>query len=162
MVHRDVERIDRIVRESLIQTNHRAIILSGWSQIKSKTAENILYLDTAPHDWLLPRCRMVIHHGGAGTTSAGLRAGIPNIVVPFTADQPFWGRRVHAIGAGPRPIPVSKLSVWALTQAILEAESKASRERARLIGQQIRSEDGVGQAVKRIEGISNEFHMLGL
>ena len=162
MVHRDVESIDHIVRESLMQTNHRAIILSGWSQVRSQTTEKILYLDSAPHDWLLPLCRMVIHHGGAGTTSAGLRAGIPNIVVPFTADQPFWGRRVHAIGAGPRPIPVRKLSVGALTHAILEAESNASQERARLIGQQIRSEDGVGQAVKRIEGFSNEFYTLGL
>jgi sterol 3beta-glucosyltransferase len=162
MVHRDVTRIDRAVRESLTQTNHRAIILSGWSQVRTQSTENILYLDAVPHDWLLPRCNMVIHHGGAGTTSAGLRAGIPNIVVPFTADQPFWGRRVHAIGAGPRPIPVKKLSVEALTQAILEAESNASRGRARLIGQQIRSEDGVRQAVKNIEGFSNEFHTLEL
>ena len=77
-------------------------------RVKHHPPKDILYLDAVPHDWLLPHCKMIIHHGGAGTTSAGLRAGIPNIVVPFTADQPFWGRRVHAIGAGPNPIPVKK------------------------------------------------------
>ena len=92
-----------------------------------------------------------MHHGGAGTTAAGLRAGIPNIVVPFTADQPFWGKRVHAIGAGPKPIPVKNLSVEKLTRAMAEAESDALRERAQAIGQEIRNEDGIGRAVKLIE-----------
>jgi sterol 3beta-glucosyltransferase len=94
---------------------------------------------------------MVIHHGGAGTTSAGLRAGIPNIVVPFTADQPFWGRRVHAIGAGPKPIRVQNLSVENLAQAIAEAERDVTRKRAQAIGQRIRSEEGVKRAVDLIE-----------
>jgi sterol 3beta-glucosyltransferase len=104
-----------------------------------------------PHDWLLPHCSMIIHHGGAGTTSAGLRAGLPNVVVPFMADQPFWGRRVHAIGAGPKPILVKNLSVEGLTQAIAEAESDVLRKRAQAIGQKIRGEDGVTNAVHMIE-----------
>ena len=116
-----------------------------------------LYLESAPHDWLLPRCSMIIHHGGAGTTSAGLRAGIPNIVVPFMADQPFWGRRIHAIGAGPKPILVKKLSVKALIQAIVEADSTTIRERAQVIGQKIRSEEGVEHAVLLIEAYVSTF-----
>ena len=90
MVNRKAERIDQVVREALKQMNNRGIILSGWGSVKSRSSKDLLYLESAPHDWLLPLCKMVIHHGGAGTTSAGLHAGIPNIVVPFTADQPFW------------------------------------------------------------------------
>lgn len=151
MVNRDAEKIDRIVREALTQTSRRGIILSGWRKLKRSPTKNLLYLETVPHDWLLPRCKMVVHHGGAGTTSAGLRAGISNIVVSFTADQPFWGRRVHAVGAGPKPIPVKNLLVEKLTQAIVEAEGDAIRKGAQDVGQRIRSEDGVRRAVELIE-----------
>ena len=158
MVNRDQERIDRIVREALQQHGSRAIILSGWSGVKDLSSNDLLYLEAIPHDWLLPRCKMVIHHGGAGTTAAGLRAGIPNIVVPFLGDQPFWGERVHAIGAGPKPILVKDLSVENLTGAMIEAENEALRQRAKSIGQQIRREDGTGEAVKWIEKYSDNFH----
>ena len=158
MVNRDAERIDRVVRESLRQSDNRGIILSGWSGIRDRSSQGRLYLETTPHDWLLPHCKMVVHHGGAGTTSAGLRAGIPNVVVPFTADQPFWGKRIQAIGAGPKPILVKNLSVERLTRAMAEAESDAVRERAQVIGQEIRSEDGIGNALKLIGKFSNDFH----
>ena len=120
--------------------------------MKDRSLNNILYLDAVPHDWLLPHCKMIIHHGGAGTTSAGLRAGIPNIIVPFTADQPFWGNRVHEVGAGPMPILVKKLSVEKLMGAIARAEENDVRKRAQAIGQSIRGEDGVKNAVELIEG----------
>ncbi len=155
MVNRDAKKIDHIVRQALNRTHQRGIILSGWGKVEHPSSDDLLYLEAVPHDWLLPRCKMVVHHGGAGTTSAGLRAGIPNIVVPFTADQPFWGNRVHAIGAGPKPILVKNLSVERLTDAIVEAGSKSLRERAESIGQKIRSEDGVGQAVQFIEGYAS-------
>jgi sterol 3beta-glucosyltransferase len=151
MVNRNAEKIDCIVRESLTRSGQRGIILSGWGRVNQPSSKDLLYLYEAPHDWLFPRCRMVVHHGGAGTTSAGLRAGIPNIVVPFTADQPFWGRRVHAVGAGPKPILVKELLAKKLTQAIAQADANALRRRAQDIGQRIRSEDGVGRAVELIE-----------
>jgi sterol 3beta-glucosyltransferase len=151
MVNRDAEKIDSIVREALKRTSHRGIILSGWGGVKQSSTKDLLYHDSAPHDWLFPRCKMVIHHGGAGTTSAGLRAGIPNIVIPFTADQPFWGKRVHAIGAGPRPILVRKLSADNLCRAIVEEDDPLVRKRAQAVGQSIGGEDGVGQAVGLIE-----------
>jgi sterol 3beta-glucosyltransferase len=158
MVNRHQERIDRIVRQSLKNTGNRGIILSGWGGVRAPSSTDLLYLDSVPHEWLLPRCKMVIHHGGAGTTAAGLRAGIPNIVIPFMGDQSFWGRRVQAIGAGPGPISVEKLSVENLTRVILQAESESIREQARVIGEKIRSEDGVGVALKWIEKYSNAFH----
>ena len=157
MVNRKAERIDQIVREALKQTSNRGIILSGWGGVMKQSSREVLYLEAAPHDWLLPRCKMVIHHGGAGTTSAGLRAGIPNVVVPFTADQPFWGKRIHAIGVGPKPILVKDLSVEKLTHAIVEAESSIVRDRAQVIGQEIKSEDGVAYAVELIEYHLRQF-----
>jgi sterol 3beta-glucosyltransferase len=101
---------------------------------------------------------MVIHHGGAGTTGAGLRAGIPNVVIPFMGDQPFWGERVHTIGAGPKPLLVKDLSVEKLAQAIIEAETESVRKRVQSIGQQIQNEDGTGEAMRWIEKYSNNFH----
>ena len=157
MVNKDAKRIDEIIRESLKQTNNRGIILSGWADVKHESTNDLLYLESAPHDWLLPKCKMIIHHGGAGTTSAGLCAGIPNIVVPFTADQPFWGGRVHAVGAGPKPILVKNLSVEKLTKAIAEAESDVILQQAQVIGQEIRGEDGVNEAVRWIESYVLQF-----
>jgi UDP:flavonoid glycosyltransferase YjiC (YdhE family) len=162
MVNRDAEKIDRIIRESLMQTNQRGIILSGWGGVNPGSSNDLLYLDSAPHDWLLPRCTMVIHHGGAGTTSAGLRAGIPNIVVPFTADQPFWGGRVHALGAGPRPILVKDLSVERLTQAMAAAGGDAIRTRAQALGMKIRGEAGVNQAVELLESHVQDWNGMAI
>jgi sterol 3beta-glucosyltransferase len=157
MLNQDAAKIDHIVRKALRRTGNRGVILSGWSDLKSESSKEFLYLDAVPHTWLLPRCAMVIHHGGAGTTSAGLRAGIPNLVIPHTADQPFWGNRVKDIGAGPKPISVKKLSVENLTRAIVEGNRPAIRKRAQAIGQTLRSEDGVGNSIQWIEKYSNDF-----
>jgi sterol 3beta-glucosyltransferase len=151
MVNRDAKRIDEIVREALKQTLHRGVILSGWGGVKQPSSHDVLYLESAPHDWLLPKCRMFLHHGGAGTTSAVLRAGIPSVVIPFTADQPFWGRRIHAVGAGPIPILVKNLSTKSLVKAIAEAESNTVLECAQSISEKIRGENGVARAVAIIE-----------
>ena len=157
MVNRDAERIDSIVRSALEKTNNRGLILSGWSAVKDHVSDDLIYLDVVPHDWLLPRCKMIVHHGGAGTTSAGLRAGIPGVVVPFTADQPFWGNRVQAVGAGPKPVYVNKLSVDNLTQAIFEADDKVIRKRAQVLGQRLRCENGVQYTSRLIEKYVSEF-----
>lgn len=151
MVNRDAEKIDTIIRESLAKTSQRGIILSGWGGARNFSSSNLLYLESAPHDWLLPRCKMLIHHGGAGTVAAGLRAGIPQVVVPFMTDQPFWARRVHAVGAAPKPILVRYLSVERLTRAIIEASGDNIRQRAHVLGQSINKEDGVMRAVELIE-----------
>jgi sterol 3beta-glucosyltransferase len=154
MIHRASNHIAKSVLDAIQTTGQRAVILTGWDGWKSRDSSNdVLFIESAPHDWLLPRCKAVIHHGGAGTTGAGLRAGIPNIAIPFAGDQPFWGKRIHAIGAGPRPIPVQKLSAERLASAIVEAGEAAVRKRAQVIGRGIRSEDGVGEAVKRIENL---------
>jgi sterol 3beta-glucosyltransferase len=158
MVNREAKRIDEIVCESLQQTNNRGIVLSGWGRVNRESSNELLYLDSAPHDWLLPRCKMLIHHGGAGTVAAGLRAGIPQVIVPFMTDQPFWARRVHTVGAGPKPIPLKRLSVERLTQAIAGAETQAAGERAQAASRRIRSEEGVSRAVELIESHARDWH----
>ena len=152
MIYRDVERIYGALLDAINQTGNRAVILTGWGGLQeSRLPENIFVTESVPHDWLFPCCKVVIHHGGAGTTAAGLRAGIPNIVVSFAADQPFWGKRVHAIGAGPRPIPVRKLTANRLGAALVRADAEAIRNSAHAAGRSIQMEGGVGQAVTFID-----------
>jgi len=87
MVSRESELVVALVRAALTRVHQRGIILAGWGGRKpANSGKDLLYLDAAPHDWLLPRCSSVIHHGGAGTTAAGLRAGIPAIVIPHGID----------------------------------------------------------------------------
>ncbi|MCL4275014.1 MAG: glycosyltransferase [Anaerolineales bacterium] len=160
MVNKNAEKIDATIRESLKQTNNRGIILSGWGSAHRESTNDMLYLESAPHDWLLPKCKMLIHHGGAGTTSAGLRAGVPQVVVPFMADQPFWGDRVHTVGVGPKPIRVNQLSVEKMVSVMAEAETNLILERAQVTGQRIRGETGVDTAVKLIESYVVEFGRL--
>jgi sterol 3beta-glucosyltransferase len=159
MVNRESERITRAALDAARSTECRAIFLTGWGGMQlEKSNDTVLFLEAAPHGWLFPRCRAVVHHGGAGTTAAGLRAGVPSILVPHTADQPFWGRRVSAIGAGPEPIPVNQLTPEALAAAIEQACSEAIRRRAEEVGRLIRSEDAVGQTVAMIEAHAERFH----
>ena len=83
--------------------------------------DNVRLIGSVPHSWLFPRMAAVVHHGGAGTTAAGLRAGVPSILTPFFGDQPFWGQRVQALGVGPAPIPRPRLTIDRLAQAIQQA-----------------------------------------
>ena len=159
MINRDAERIYQSVFNAFEKTKNCAIILSGWSDMQNlDLPKNILVMEFVPHDWLLSRCKVVIHHGGAGTTAAGLRSGIPNLVVSFAADQPFWGARVYAIGAGPQPIPVKKLTVEKLVTALAEADEDTLRSRVQAIGRRICAEDGVGVSVKFIEVSVAKWH----
>jgi hypothetical protein len=104
-----------------------------------------------PHDWLFARCRAVCHHGGAGTTSAGLHAGLPTIVVPFFGDQFFWGRIVADAGAGPEPIPIRKLTSENLMAAFDACRRPQVRERASELGARLRAANGVELVVESIE-----------
>ncbi|MEM8600778.1 MAG: glycosyltransferase, partial [Bacteroidota bacterium] len=96
----------RAVSEAVQLAGVRAVLALGWGGLDLADVAlpaTCFALPTAPHGWLFPRMAAVVHHGGAGTTAAGLRAGCPSVVCPFFGDQPFWGRRVHALGAGPEP-----------------------------------------------------------
>lgn len=114
----------------------------------------IFKIESAPHDWLFPRVRAVVHHGGAGTTAAGLRAGKPMIICPFMGDQPFWGRRVCELGVGPPPIRQKRLSADKLARALLTVtENESMTTNAKDLGNRIRSENGTANSIAVIEQI---------
>jgi sterol 3beta-glucosyltransferase len=101
----------------------------------------------------------VVHHGGAGTTAAGLRVGKPSVVCPFVADQPFWGKRVAELGVGPRPIPQRKLNATNLAAAIgMALTDPGMQQRADELGERIRGEDGTANAAALIEQAVAERH----
>ncbi|WP_233583264.1 glycosyltransferase, partial [Corallococcus sp. CA053C] len=146
----DAAETSRLVVQAL--NGRRAVLAAGWGGLDRKALpENVHFVDSAPHDWLFPRMAAVVHHGGAGTTAAALRAGVPMAVVPFLGDQPFWGWRMEQLGVAPRPIPRKQLTAQNLATAIAATDSPGMRARAEHLGATIRSEDGVGQAVRIIE-----------
>jgi UDP:flavonoid glycosyltransferase YjiC (YdhE family) len=151
---RDPGKTSCIVLDALRQSGQRGVIAAGRGGLSQSGLPNEVFVTEAvPHDWLFPRMAAVAHHGGAGTTGAGLRAGVPSIIVPVTNDQPFWGRRVKALGAGPAPIPRKRLTADRLAHAICVAVTdEAIRKRAAELGETIRAEDGVVNAV----GIINQ------
>jgi UDP:flavonoid glycosyltransferase YjiC (YdhE family) len=117
-----------------------------------RVPDNVFVLNAAPHSWLFSRMAAVVHHGGAGTTAEGLRAGVPTVIVPFIVDQAFWGKRVKDLGVGPEPIPAKKLTADKLADAIRAATTNSRmKERAVALGKTIRAEDGVGNAVKIVQ-----------
>lgn len=159
MGNRKPEEVTNIVLQALAQTKQRAIVASGWGGLsRQQLPEDVFMVDAIPHAWLFPRMAAVVHHGGAGTTAAGLRAGVPSILVPFFGDQPFWGSRVAALGVGPQPIPRQKLTAERLANAIQIAVSDATmQQRAAELGAKIQAEDGVARAVEIIN--QNGVHL---
>lgn len=146
----DPEALADLVLEALKKSGQRGVLLTGWGGLQfHQKADNIFTLDSAPHRWLFPRMAAVVHHGGAGTTAEGLRAGVPTVIIPFGFDQFFWGARIKAMGLGPSPIPRKKLTSDRLADAIRFAVTDPlMKQRAADCGRSIHAEDGVGNAVK--------------
>ncbi len=163
MSGRDPARTARLVLEALAKTGQRGLLVTGWGGLETeKLSEDVFKVENAPYDWLFPRMAAVVHHGGAGTTAAGLQAGKPTVICPFVADQPFWGQRVAALGAGPPPIPQRKLTADNLASAIQQAATDTGmQQRAAALGEKIRAEDGTGQAVSLIEKYAAEGSVQG-
>ena len=141
------------ILEALAKSGQRGLLLTGWGGLRAELVpDNVFVVDSAPHSWLFPRMAAVVHHGGAGTTAEGLRAGVPAVIVPFVFDQPFWGARIKALGLGPDPIPQKKLTADRLAHAIrIAVTDPGMKQRANSCGEAIRAEDGIGNAVKIIQ-----------
>ncbi|KAG1754997.1 glycosyltransferase family 1 protein [Suillus paluster] len=147
------------VIEAVLRSGVYAILSKGWSdRLHAKSLEasepeeplpkQIYPITSIPHDWLFQRIDAACHHGGAGTTGASLRAGIPTIVKPFFGDQFFSADRVEALGIG---TGVRKLTVESLTEALVSATTDSKQiERAKLVGERIRAENGVATAIEAI------------
>lgn len=155
----DAEETTRIIVQAVLQSGVKAIICKGWStRGKSDKKEDgvlldqypgtIYHLEAVPHDWLFPQIQGVVHHGGAGTTAAGLRAGLPTIIKPFFGDQRFWGQRIEELQVG---LCLNKLNKGSLADALTTiTQNKAMITKASLIGETIRKENGPRNAVENI------------
>jgi sterol 3beta-glucosyltransferase len=144
----EAERTTHLIIDALKRSGQRGLLATGWNGLSKleQLPKNIFILESAPHAWLFPRMAAVVHHGGAGTTAAGLRAGVPNIIIPHGNDQFAWGRRVFEMGVGPRPIPRKKITVEKLSNAIESALTPQVREAAMRLGQNIQTERGAESA----------------
>jgi UDP:flavonoid glycosyltransferase YjiC (YdhE family) len=153
MVNQDPEETARMVIAALDRSGQRGIIGSGWSGIQEEHLPDFVHVvGSVPHTWLFPRMAAVVHHGGVGTTAAGLRAGVPSIITPFFGDQPYWGHRIFELGVGPKPITKKQLDTDKLSSAIAIAISdKVIKEKAADLGYRIRNEDGVSATVRVLE-----------
>ncbi|KAG2959321.1 Sterol 3-beta-glucosyltransferase [Phytophthora cactorum] len=150
MVLEDPKATTKMIIEAARQANVRVLIQSSWSDMAGDLTipDNIFFLGNCPHDWLMPRVSAVVHHGGAGTTAAGLLAGKPTFIVPFFGDQPFWGWAVQRAGVGVTPCPIEELTTEKLRVAFEGLQSLKMRSRAVEIQQKMQQEDGAEEAVR--------------
>jgi len=153
MTNRAPEATAKIVLEALKRSGQRGLIATGWGGLKSADLpDGVFKLESVPHDWLFPRVAAVVHHGGAGTTAAGLRVGVPSVLVPHFGDQPFWARQVVRLGVGPKAIPRKRMTAEKLGAAIATAVTDENiQARAAALGERIRTEDGVEKAIEVVE-----------
>ena len=146
------EQMAALVIDALARCGRRGVLMTGWGGLRlPSTAEHVFALESAPHAWLFPHMAAVVHHGGAGTTAEGIRAGVPSILIPHAFDQTFWGERVKALGVGPAPIAQRDLTAPRLAQAIHTAlTDEPMRRRAQALGGLLRAEDGPARAARLI------------
>lgn len=137
--------------DGALAAGHRVMAMRGTGLEEDRYDDRVLFFDGAPHDVLFPRMAAIAHHGGAGTTGEALRAGRPQVVVPFTMDQPFFGRRVHEIGVGAHPVRVPDASKELLAAAFRQVADPDTAARAAQVGAVVRREDGVTGALRAIE-----------
>jgi UDP:flavonoid glycosyltransferase YjiC (YdhE family) len=149
MGNRNPEATADLVLQAIAIAGQRAILQSGWGGLsKRDLPDTVFILDSIPHSFIFPYMAAVVHHGGAGTTSAALRAGVPSIVIPFFGDQPFWGNRIAELGCGTEPIPRKKLTAENLAEAIqMAVTDRSTCETAANLGEKIRAENGIAKAV---------------
>ncbi|KAJ6134768.1 hypothetical protein N7523_001090 [Penicillium sp. IBT 18751x] len=143
--------LTRIVLKAIKDAGQRAIISKGWAKFgveSTEFADNVLIIGNVPHDWLFQHVSCVIHHGGAGTTAAGLALGRPTVIIPFFGDQHFWGKVVARAGAGPAPIPYRQLTAAKLTDAIMTALKPLIQGKAEHIRDKMQYESGVRDGVR--------------
>ncbi|MFG2140102.1 glycosyltransferase [Streptomyces sp. NPDC048650] len=155
---RDPGQTTRTVMAAIRKAGVRAVVATGWGGTTEQEgagpggADDVFFVDQAPHDRLFPRMSSIVHHSGAGTTAAALLAGRPQVVCPFAFDQPFWAQRMHACGVAPPPLPQLRLTVDGLAAAIRRSVSTPDlSRRAARFGEQTRAQDGVGNAVQVLE-----------
>lgn len=132
------------------RANMRLVLDSGWAGLGGAADRRVHVVSDTDHSRLFPRMTAVVHHGGAGTTHTAATAGVPSMAVPYYADQPFWGRRLHTIGVGAAPLPRREITAEALAQRMSALSDRRIRSRAAQVGEAMRSERGLETATEFI------------
>jgi len=146
-MHEPRDLIERLL-QAIVQADIRAILSVPAGVDAASSHQNVFILrEEVPHSWLFPQMGGIVHHGGAGTSGEALKAGVPSLIVPLAVDQFFWGKHIHSLGVSPRPLPQRELTVEKLTKALKEMQEGGMKEAARKLGESLRSEDGVTNAV---------------
>ncbi len=146
----------RLAVDAVLGLGGRVVTLRGTGLDETRYDERVRFVDDEPHELLFPRVRTVVHHGGAGTTAQALRSGIPQVVVPFVLDQPFFARRCHEIGVAGPPVPAQRATAEALRASLAVAGGEQVRRRAVDVGRAVAAERGAGAAadvVERVAGV---------
>jgi sterol 3beta-glucosyltransferase len=153
------QRNTQILKQAVERWGGRVVVASGWGGIRAENLpKNVFALAKAPHDKLFQHVRGVVHHGGAGTTAAGLHAGKPTFVVPQAIDQPYWGKRVHELGCGPEPVSLKKLTPDLLAGALHALSTHTPyQQQARELGEKLNEENGPARAIKHIERVMSHY-----
>jgi len=142
------------VMTALRRARVRAVIQAGWAGLEV-AGDDVLSIGDVPHEWLFPRMAAVVHHGGAGTTGAGIRAGVPSVLTPVLADQPYWARRVAELGVGPGWVPFPDITAERLGGLIGRAVSEPGyRVRAQALAARVAAEDGAARVADTLEHIT--------
>ena len=150
------ERLHDVVATAVKRAGVRAVVQSGWAEL-GPAGDDTLLVGELPHDWLFPRTAAVVHHAGAGTTGAGLRAGVQAVPVPVLVDQPFWAARLHRLGVAPRPLPLDELTADALSDALRSCLDRSTyRDRATELARRIRADDGPAVVLSLITQLDGE------
>ena len=158
MPSRDPKKLTKEIIEGLRLANVRAILATGWGGLEEvDLPETMFTIEGAPHDALFKHVSAVVHHGGAGTTATGLRAGLPTLICHSSFDQPYWGRRIWSLGCGPKPQSLKRIKAARFARGLEDLTRKESyRERAGEIARTIAKEDGITRAIELIEAMLNK------
>jgi UDP:flavonoid glycosyltransferase YjiC (YdhE family) len=153
MVSSKARDLARVVVEAVRLSGHRALVGTGWAGLGDDLdcSDDMLVVGSVPHDWLFPRVALAVHHCGAGTTAAAVRAGIPTVPVPFVGDQFFWAWQLGRLGVATPSLDRRRLTAAQLAEAIRLAGKPKMIERAAALGERVRAEDGVAAAIRQLE-----------
>jgi UDP:flavonoid glycosyltransferase YjiC (YdhE family) len=153
MVSSDAAAFTQIVLDGIKKSGQRAVLATGWGAMDGEEGpqdRQTFFLRHAPHDCLFPHMSAAVHHGGAGTTAAAVRAGIPSVIVPFFGDQPFWANRLNRKGVAPPALERKSLSSAALASALSSTQQQAMMKAAATLGRAVRAEDSIGEAISHL------------
>ncbi|GKY93604.1 hypothetical protein MPSEU_000327800 [Mayamaea pseudoterrestris] len=180
MISQSSEFMVQLCARAAFRSNHRAVVLGGFANLSMEllastniephvleyAKKHLLFVKQAPHEWLFPRVSVIVHHGGAGTTTAALRAGVPSVITPVFADQWDFSYFLRKTGVGIGfDKQFQKITSNELGDAIRKAASdQEMKQKAVALGEKLRAENGVAQAVLEVERfwedscISGTFH----